>query len=162
LTPITEVVEALLKNLSDRIALAILLLSAVCLILMLIPGRVGVWMVDHWVWILLGLLGSLCYLPTRIVLEKASEWASERKRRERLRHLTAGEKDLLRIYIIEDIRSKKILRADAVAAGLADDGILYCPKVTSEETYFRSYNIQDWARLYLKKHFELIAELSKA
>jgi hypothetical protein len=143
LTLTTDIIEVFLKHLTDRIALAIFLLSLISLGLMWDNGQVGIWMRGHWTWALLGGLGSLCYLPTRMIQEKTAAWGSERKRHQRLHRLTKIEKQLLRPYVEHDERSQLFFNSNAEAAGLADDGILYCPAVPSDQFERRAYNIQD-------------------
>jgi hypothetical protein len=156
MTPLLDLIEALLKNLSDRIALAIFFASGLALLLMLFPWQVATLIRSHWEWPFLGLLLSLCYLPTRYVFAKVSEFSSNRTRNERLHHLTRQEKKILAPYIDNDFRSRRMPFMDPVAKGLADDGVLYTPDVARDVNGGVAYNIHDWARLYLKKNPNLV------
>jgi hypothetical protein len=69
-----EAIEIFLKHLTDRVALAFLFLSLILLVSMAIPGSAGSWARSHAVWIVFGILGPLCYLPTRFIFEKLPEW----------------------------------------------------------------------------------------
>ena len=157
-----DAIEVFIKYLTDRIALAILFASIISLPLMLIPGPLGTWMIAHWTWPFFGLLLSLCYLPTRAILDGVSERAARNKRHERLKRLTKKERELLEPYIRNDFRSRRIWYTDPVAKGLADDGVLSIPDVIDDNSGGRAYNIQDWARSYLKDHPEMFADIPKA
>ena len=146
----------LVKHLTDRIALAILLASSVSMLLMLIPGQVGIWMKAHWIWPFLGFLLSLCYLPTRLLLDEVSERHKQHKRNLRLQNLTKKEKEILAPYIYNDFRSRRIFYRDPVAKGLVDDGVLSAPDVPPDGSGCVAYNIQDWVRLSLKKNLEWV------
>jgi hypothetical protein len=152
-----DAIEVILKHLTDRLALALLFLSALLLAAMAIQGEVGDWSRGHKTWIAFALLGSVCYLPTRLVLERASEWQTSQKRKKRLHNLTPREKQLLAPYVHNDFRTRRIPHTDPVAKGLADDGVLYRPDVPRDDSGHEAYNIQDWARMYFKKHKDLVA-----
>lgn len=147
-----DLIEAVLKHLTDRIALAALFASSISFALMLVPGQLGVWMTAHWVWPFLGLLFSLCYLPTRVILDGVSELAAHRKRCKRLKNLTRREKEILAPYIRNDFRTRRILHTDPVAKGLERDGVLYQPGVVRDNLGHEAYSIPDWVRTFLKKH----------
>ncbi len=152
----TELIEALLKHLSDRLALAILLASLLCFLLMLGPWAPSLWMREHWMWPFLGGLLAGCYLPTRFILANTSEFYSHRRRVKRLHSLTNEEKQILRGFIKDDSRTSWFRDDNAVARGLADDSVLYIPSVNTNQFNEIAYNIQDWARLHLKKNPELL------
>ena len=151
-----EAIEVFLKHLTDRVALAFVFLSVVLLASMAIPGAIGGWAKDRATWLALGIFG-LCYLPTRFVLEKVSEWQAARKRESRLQNLTGREKAILAPYLHNDFRTRRLLHTDPVARGLADDGVLYRPDVPRDEKGYEAYNIQDWARKYLKERMDLVS-----
>lgn len=150
-----EVLEVFLKHLTDRAALTIFLASLVCFILMLFPGPLGSQTRMHWFFITTCFVLSVCYLPTRFVLENASEYETSRKRNRRLDDLVPEEKAILKEYMSANVRTRWISTKDAVAKGLADDGVLYKPAVPPDATTgWSAFNIQEWARLRLKKHPE--------
>jgi hypothetical protein len=151
-----EAIEVFLKHLSDRIALALLILSLILVVSMAIPGPAGNWARGHITWVAFGILGSACYLPTRYLLEQLEDWRAWRKRKHRLENLTKREQEILLPYIVNDFRSRRINRFDPVAQGLADDGVLYAPDVAVAADAGKAYNIQDWARVYLKEHIDLV------
>jgi hypothetical protein len=68
-----DAIEVILKHLTDRLALAALLLSLILLAAMLVQNPVGTWARSNQVYIAFGILGPLCYLPTRWLLEKFSK-----------------------------------------------------------------------------------------
>jgi hypothetical protein len=72
--------------------------------------------------------------------------------------LTGREQKILLPYIANDYRSRRIVRTDPVAQGLADDSILCAPDVPIDASGGKAYNIQDWARVYLKKNLDLVRE----
>ena len=151
-----EAIEVFLKHLTDRVALGLLILSLILLASMAIPGSTGSWARDHATWVAFGVLGSICYLPTRYLFEKWEDWQAWQKRKRRLHNLTKREQEILSPYIVNDFRSRRINRFDPVAQGLADDGILYAPDVAVAADAGKAYNIQDWARVYLKGHTYLV------
>jgi hypothetical protein len=83
----------------------------------------------------------------------------QRKRRQRLHHLTTDERGILRPYVQNHYRSYPIVEGHlGIAQGLADDGILYRPQLPTQPTAFVPYNIVEWALEYLTKHPQLLAE----
>jgi hypothetical protein len=141
--PLLEFLEVVLKNLTDRLALAVL---GGCLFLrgsMFFPDTgIGKWSDDHWIWIFFGILFPICYLPTRRVFEWEERWRANRKRNKRLHNLTSDEQSILAPYIKSNMRTDRIIYSDAVAKGLADDGILYIPDVSRDTLGRIAYNIQ--------------------
>jgi len=154
------VVEIALKYLTDRLALAVLMASAICLLLILAPGELGIWMKMHAIWFFMSRLFCLCYLPSKYVLDKVSEIASNNKRHERLIHLTRREKEILSPYVQNDFRTRGILNTDPVAKGLVHDGVLYNPGVVVDNNGYAAYNIQDWVRAYLKEYPQTLSGIS--
>ncbi len=59
-----DVIEVILKHLTDRLALAALFLSLILLGAMLVSNPVGNWARSNPMYIAFGILGPLCYLPT--------------------------------------------------------------------------------------------------
>jgi hypothetical protein len=153
-----EAIEIFLKHLTDRVALALLFLCAVLLASMAIPGASGDWARTHTTWVAFGILGPLCYLPTRFVFEKIADWQADSKRKDRLHNLTGREKTILAPYVHNDFRTRRIPHSDAVARGLADDGVLYRPDVPRDQAGCEAYNIQEWARKYLKDNNHLVGK----
>jgi hypothetical protein len=72
---------------------------------------------------------------------------------ERLHSLTPAEKEALRPYIREEVNTRTFVINDGVAGGLVGKGILYRSSNTALFMYF-PYNLQTWARDYLKEHPE--------
>jgi hypothetical protein len=156
-----DAIEVILKHLTDRIALAALFLSSVLLIAMSFSNPVGNWAKSNPMYITFGILGPLCYLPTRLLLEKFSDWQAARLRHKRLENLTPREQQILGPYIRGDYRTRGLPHTDAVAKGLADDGVLYHPDVPRTPNGEDAYNIQDWARNYFKKHPHLLGKFNE-
>jgi Super-infection exclusion protein B len=156
-----DAIEVILKHLTDRVALAVLLLSLILLAAMLVPNPVGNWARSNPMYIAFGILGPLCYLPTRWLLEKFSESQEAGKRHKRLHNLTPREQQILGPYIRGDYRTRSLPHTDAVAKGLADDGVLYRPDVPRSPNGDEAYNIQDWARNHLKAHPDLLGKFSE-
>lgn len=156
-----DAIEVILKHLTDRLALAALFLSLILLAAMLVPNPVGNWARSSPMYITFGILGPLCYLPTRWLLEKFSESQEARRRHRRLHNLTPREQQILGPYIRSNYRARRLLHTDPVAKGLADDGVLYCPDVPRTQNGEAAYNIQDWARNYLKTHPDLLGKYNE-
>jgi hypothetical protein len=155
-----DVIEVILKHLTDRLALAALFLSLILLGAMLVPNPVGNWARSNPMYIAFGILGPLCYLPTRLLLEKFSESQEASKRNKRLHNLTPREQQILGPYIRSDYRTRSLPHTDPVAKGLADDGVLYRPDVPRTPNGEEAYNIQDWARNYLKTHPDMLGKFN--
>jgi Super-infection exclusion protein B len=103
-------------------------------------------------------LFSLCYLPTRPILEHVVQWEQNSRKRKRLSCLTKKEKEILSIFVSENLRSFCFERQDAEVVGLVRNGVLFCPMEEFDGLGRRICNIEDWALIYLKKHSELIKE----
>ena len=157
MTPVADLLEVVLKSLTDRLALAGLFLAVLfILIAKAFPASaVGNWTNEHLVWAYGIGLFSLCYLPTRAILEKTAAWSISRKQQKRLHSLVPDEKRLLSVYIDNNLRTHHVYSTDGTARGLAHDGILYIPDVEPYHGHTH-YNIQDWVRLYLIKHPDLL------
>jgi hypothetical protein len=151
-----DAIEVFLKYLTDRVALGLLFLSVVLLASMAIPGDGGSWARGHKTWVAFGILGPLCYLPTRYILEWIPELQAGSKRKKRLQNLTGRERAILAPYVHNDLRTRRLLHTDPVARGLADDGVLYRPDVPRDQNGYEAFNIQDWARKYLREHMDLV------
>ena len=156
-----DALEVILKHLTDRLALAAMFLSLILLVAMLFPNPVGNWARSNPMYVAFGILGPLCYLPTRLLLEKFSDWQATRLRHKRLENLTPREQQILGPYIRNDYRTRNLPHTDAVAKGLADDGVLYRPDVPRTPSGEEAYNIQDWARTYLKAHPKLLDKFTE-
>ena len=126
-----EAIEIFLKHLTDRVALGLFFLSLILLASMALPGASGNWAREHSTWVAFGILGPLCYLPTRFVFEWVSEWQAGYKRKSRLESLTGREKAILAPYVHNDFRTRKILHTDAVARG--SPTMASCIALTSPE-----------------------------
>ena len=90
---------------------------------------------------------------------------AERKQLEslrgRLHSLTPAEKEALRPYIREEANTRSFVVNDGVAGGLVGKGILYRSSNTGLFMYF-PYNLQPWARDYLKERPELLDSASSS
>jgi hypothetical protein len=124
--------------------------------MVLLPSTVaGAWAKNHWLWVFFAGTGSLCYLPTQFILNKLSDWQTERKGGSQLRKLTKQEKLILASYLESDCRAIRWNGADPVLLALVDGGILYCP-TPRDSVGYQHFNIRDWALAYLKEHPDLI------
>lgn len=72
-----------------------------------------------------------------------------------LKCLTIAEKEALRPFIFEDEASRDFAVNDGVAGGLHAKRILY-PSSNMGMGFEFPYNMQPWARQYLKKHPKLL------
>ena len=102
-TPLADLLEVLLKSLTDRLALAALFGCLFLRISMFFPDTgIGKWSNDHGLWIFFGILFPICYLPTRHIFDWIEKWQLNRKRNARLHNLTKREKEILAPYIAEN------------------------------------------------------------
>lgn len=155
------ILEILLKNLTDNIALGVLLGCAILRITMFFPSTgMGAWSSDHWLPIDLGILFSACYLLARRIHEWDANRKANNKRHQRLHNLTKREQQILAPYIAEknDFRVRRFLYTDPVAKVLADDGVLSIPNMERDRYGKIAYSIQDWARGYLKTKPDLVGK----
>jgi len=79
-----------------------------------------------------------------------------RRGRERLRNLTAEERELLAKYVDGGTRSQDLDIRDGVVQGLADAGILYRSASVSKFYTSFAHNIQPWAWDYLTENPALL------
>jgi len=97
MSPVAEIIEAVLKSLTDRFALAGLFLAILFLLFAeLLPNTaIGGWSSSHLVLVYGVGLFSLCYLPTRHIIEGVDGYLSSRKanktKHSRLHGLTKDE-----------------------------------------------------------------------
>jgi Super-infection exclusion protein B len=165
------IIELIVKNLTDRIALGVLFLSIILLCIYLwFPGLLGgafPWLHDHPLLFVFGILGPICYIPTGPIISRFQEWQANDKikrdeqkkineQRQILYHLTFGEKAMLSKWIVGDYRSRRIPVTDPIAQGLEDVGVLYAPNVPVDSYKQKAYGIQDWVKEFLKQHPELL------
>jgi Super-infection exclusion protein B len=158
MTSITPgIVEALLKSLTDRIAMAVAGVSILLIVLAksFPTSPAGVWGNAHVTWVWLILTFCVLYLPTRHILQGVDDWDAKRKKQARLEDLTKDERKSLGQYIAGNCRTVWFDHQDAVAKGLAEEGILYCPDVPRRHTGQVAYNMHEWVRQYLKKRPKL-------
>jgi Super-infection exclusion protein B len=153
--PLTaEIVEVVLKNLTDRIVMAVFFLSIVCFILMLFPFSVGDFLRAHWQWPFFGGLGALCYLPTRSVFDWNERREETNRQGERLRHLTKQEKNKLLSFVENGETTLQFYDGDAVVIGLQQEKILL--HVYSGNQRVHECRLAPWARVYLEKRPHLL------
>lgn len=82
----------------------------------------------------------------------------QKMRESQLHELTTDELCFLATYILEDTATRYVPIDNGVACGLAAKNIIF--RASSVGEYHRiPFNIQPWARLYLKSHLELIEGL---
>jgi len=148
-------------------AAAVLLLSALAMLLSYFVPFVGSWVQAHYIWIFFGTAGPICYLATRPLVDRYNEWDEKRKesfKREkeraechaRLNHLTAQEKGMLSLFIGRDLRATQFSPTDPIAQALVHEGILYIPPEQPNIRGVRRYNIENWAREHLKNNPNLL------
>jgi transposase len=97
---------------------------------------------------------SLAY---RWIKQKRKNAAFLRRGRERLRHLSEPEKEILRRYIEGQTRTQYLAMSDGVVNGLVHEGILYRASTLSSFLDHFAYNIQPWAWDYLNDHPKLLS-----
>jgi hypothetical protein len=153
-----EFIEVLLKQLSDRFALAILFASLFCFAFMLGPWQSSLWMRDRWMWPFFGGVFAICYLPTRFILDRASEFYSNRKRLSFFRFLTAQEREFLSGYVRYATRIQDSSRNTIVVArSLATAGIIVETK-SSDQFSYPYFEITLWAYAHLMSHTDLVID----
>ena len=150
---IPEFIEALVKSLTDRVVMAVAGVSVLLIgISKLFPtSSVGQLGNAHVGWVYLIFLFCVLYLPTRYVLQGMDDWDATRKKHSRLQDLTKDEKETLNEYIGRNCRTVWFDHRDAIAKGLAEEGVLYCPDVPRRQAGEVAYNMHEWVRRYLKK-----------
>ena len=127
------------------------------------------YVLDHYRWVIgiLFLIALSWLLVAGAVssYRRLSEMQNSKKRYARLHRLTSDEKVLLREYLSRQVRSLTFSYSDnGTGQGLADDGVLYRPKEPMGADSWRrgvTFNILDWALVYLSRHPELIAKPEK-
>jgi len=82
-------------------------------------------------------------------------WHKVKIRESQLRELTPEEKYYLKPYISDDINTQRFSHDDGVVGGLVGKNILYRASNLIDINEI-PYNIQPWARRYLKNHRELL------
>ncbi|WP_166212979.1 super-infection exclusion protein B [Cognatiluteimonas telluris] len=101
-------------------------------------------------------------LPTPIqwVATKAWEWLKERRgmkaRRARLHDLSSDEKEVLRYYLTNNVRTQTLDCADGIAPALERAWIIYRASNVSQGYTDFAYNIQQWALDYIREHPEVL------
>jgi hypothetical protein len=157
-----DFIEVVLKHLTDRIALAALF---VCIILKAVSMFwANIWLQQHSMWIGIGILFPLCYLPTRPIIDKYNEWEAAGKaarkrdgdikaREERLKRLSKQEKRLLSSFLTNDSSSNDVSFHDwPVALGLERDGVVYVSGDEHPSIRSKPYNIDSQTFERLKKN----------
>jgi Super-infection exclusion protein B len=97
-----EFLEVLLKNLTDRIALAVLFIALILIGLAKATpdSGVGQWSIAHYASLWIAVIGTVCYLPTRFIIEATDRGLENRSKHKRLRkHLeTLGSDEQSLLY----------------------------------------------------------------
>lgn len=93
-------------------------------------------------------------LTARQVKKKAAE--AEANRHKKLHDLTPDEKAYLVPYVVDDENTQYFLIEDGVAGGLVAKGVLYRSSHIGSLVDGWAFNMQPWAKSYLKSHPELL------
>lgn len=78
------------------------------------------------------------------------------RRHKSLRELTPDEKAYLIPYVVNDQNTAYYLIEDGIAGGLTAKGIIYRASSVGSIVDGWAFNIQPWAKTYLKSHLELL------
>ena len=115
----------------------------------------------HWLW--LALLASGCFLASRslfwffpIFKNNLNSWVVICRGKKRLNILSEKEKEILSYYFDNNNRSQTLSLMSGYVTGLIHEKILYRATEITEEVDIYDFNIQPWARKYLKKHPKLL------
>ena len=108
-------------------------------------------------------IGAITLLSSTLLVAHAGafivDWLKRRinlrAMQKSLKSLTAGEKDALRPFILDGENTRDFAVNDGVAGGLHARHILF-PSSNAGYAMMFPYNLQPWARDYLKKHPKLI------
>jgi hypothetical protein len=92
--------------------------------------------------------------------EKLQEIRHRKLRQARLHDLSSDEKEVLRYYIDQDKRTQILDYTDGIAPGLEHAKIIYRATNMSQAYTDFAYNIQSWALDYLRKHPEVLEDMS--
>jgi len=115
----------------------------------------------HWFWIALSL--SVCFLASRalfglfpIFKNRLNGWIVIYRGKKRLTILSKKEKEILSYYFDNNSRSQTLSLMSGHVTGLIHEKIIYRATEITEEVDIYDFNIQPWARKYLKKHPEIL------
>lgn len=81
----------------------------------------------------------------------------EEERKRSLHELTPDEKAYLIPYVVDEQNTQYFLIEDGVAGGLQAKGIIYRSSNVGSMLEGWAFNIQPWARTYLKEHPDLLS-----
>lgn len=96
------------------------------------------------------LIGSITFGFGGIIWRKFQSRQYIKQRKKKLSELTPDEKAYILPYIIDDTNTQYFSMDDGISRGLEAKGIIYCASNLSKQGGGFAYNIQPWARDYLK------------
>jgi hypothetical protein len=106
------------------------------------------------------LLAATLPTPIQWAASCAWSWTKERRakkaRRARLHNLSEDEKEVLRYYIANNVRTQTLDCAEGVAPALEQGWIIYRASNVSQGYTDFAYNIQQWALDYIRQHPEVL------
>jgi len=119
-------------------------------------------------WLYITLLLSLCLLSSHIVFGLSSffkgrlnGWVIVHRGKKRLEDLTRAEKEILRGYIENDTMTQTFDCRDGSVLALENEHIIYRASEIGMESMDFPFNIQPWARQYLKRNPGLLSQPEK-
>lgn len=77
-------------------------------------------------------------------------------RHQSLHELTPDEKSYLAAYVLDDVNTQYMQIDDGIAGGLNAKGIIYRASNVGDMLRGWAYNIQPWAKDYLREHPHLL------
>lgn len=98
----------------------------------------------------------LSFLAYEYLSGHLTQWIIIKRVKKRLRHLTEDEKDALRPFIENNVRTRRFRLSSGIGEGLQAKKILYRSSKVGEYGDFFPYNIQDFAFDYLRKNSHLL------
>jgi hypothetical protein len=115
-----------------------------------------------------GYIGAIFIISSSVIIAQASWWVikwlrsfhtrriSKKARHSYLQNLTPDEKAYLIPFVVQDENTQYFSIQDGIAGGLSAKNIIY--QATSVGNMFDgfAYNIQPWAKEYLKKNLHLL------
>jgi len=114
-------------------------------------------------WIGSAFILSLSYLAAHlawwlrsIIMARRKRKQAEKTRNQHLHDLTAEEKGYLAPFVFDGVNTQNFDIDDGIAGGLTPKGIIYRASIIFDVVHGSPYNIQPWARAYLRSNPQLL------
>jgi hypothetical protein len=108
------------------------------------------------------LLSHLAFSLSSFLKGRLNGWVIVHRGKKRLRDLTRTEKEILKDYLEQDSMTQAFDCRNGSVIALENEHILYRASEISLEDLNFPFNLQPWARQYLRQHPELLSLTSPA